>query len=97
MDSIHHTLHAMVRHMELLGWHIKQMRNGDGGAEVATEIDGGIDAIKDALSDLGDELSELDKMRERVREIADLGLIQDAINGEREYEEAMSAEADARR
>jgi len=94
MDSIHHTLHAMVRHLELLGWHIKQLRDDDG---VNTEIDGGIDAIKDALSDLGDELTEFEMMREKVREISGLGLIQDAINGEREYEEAMSAEADARR
>ena len=89
MNSISHTLHAMVRHLELLGWHVKQLRDDSG---VTMEIDGGIAVIKQELDELRDDLDAYDK-----RTVHDLGLIQDAINGEREYQEAMADAADARR
>ena len=93
MDSINHTLHAIVRQLALLGWHVKQLRDDS----VATlEIDGGIAAIKDALADLDDDLDDYYKTRDKVRQIHNLGMVQSAIDAEREEAEAMAAEADAR-
>ena len=95
MDSLQHTLDAIVKHLDLLGWHVKKLRE-TGSGTVAEEIDGGLAAIKDAIAGLGDDFVAYQKTREQVREMHNLGLIQDAINGEREYQEAMADEADAR-
>ena len=40
----------MMRQIDLLGWHVKQLRDNDRG--VATEIDGGLGNIKEALAQL---------------------------------------------
>jgi hypothetical protein len=95
MDSLQHTLDAIVKHLDLLGWHVKQLRE-NGSGTVAEEIDSGLAAIKDAISELGDDLDGYNKTRDQVREMHELGLIQVALNGEREYQEAMAAAADAR-
>lgn len=52
--------------------------------------------ITDAIAELGDDLDAYDRMRDQVREMHDLGLIRDAINGEREYQEAQADMADAK-
>ncbi len=40
-------LGMIIRHVELLGWHVKQMRSG-----TAEEIDGGLERVKEAVASL---------------------------------------------
>lgn len=95
MENLQHTLDAIVKHLGLLGWHVKELRE-TGSGTVAEEIDGSLAAIKGSIAELGDDLDAYDKTLQQVREMHKLGLIQAAIDGEREYREAMADEADAR-
>lgn len=47
-------LWAIKRQLDLLGWHVKQLRDG---ASVATEIDGGMEAVETSVLKLASRLA----------------------------------------
>jgi len=60
MDNLQHALGAIVRHLDLLGWHVKQLRE-TGSGTVAEEVDGGLAAVKEAVAELGDDNADGDE------------------------------------